>query len=357
MKALLVGYYGAGNLGDEILLAACLKFLSECTSVSSVCVLSENPEKTSEQFSERFFKREFKALNKFLIHDLLLGISECDSVIFGGGSIFQSVTSFKSLFYYSCVLLWAKLLRKKIILLSQGIGPFKHIFSEYLAKMCFRSANFVGLREGEGNLYFAKKWNIKNFTCTYDLAWSFDYENENKSKNEKQDSLIISLRTLPELNTEKIQMLVNFVTQNFNDWEIQLLAFQNTDIPAIEKFINLMPEPVQEKIKITELYSLDDFERVGKSVFQKSKLALCTRFHCAILSVLYNVFPIGISYDPKVKDLFKELCLESFDIDELHKINKNICQELSHNDKINKIRLLQKERLEALKILIDEEGF
>ena len=349
MKALLVGYYGAGNLGDEILLAASLKFLSECSSVSSVSVLSENPEKTLEQFSGRFFKREFKALNKFLVSDLLSGISECDSVIFGGGSIFQSVTSFKSLFYYSCVLLWAKLLRKKIILLSQGIGPFRDIFSECLAKTCFRSANFVGLREGEGNLHFTKKWNIKNFTCTYDLAWSLNYEN----KNEKQNSLIISLRTLAELSTEKIQMLVNFVSQNFNDWEIKLLAFQNTDIPAIKKFIKLMPESMLKKTETVELYSLDDFERVGKSVFEKSKLALCTRFHCAILSVLYNVFPIGISYDPKVKDLFKELGLESFDIDELHKINKNICQELSHNDKINEIRLLQKERLEALKILIN----
>ena len=51
-------------------------------------------------------------------------------LVMGGGSVFQSHTSFLSLLYYLMIVLVAKLLRCKVIILCHGWGPFKQYWHQ-----------------------------------------------------------------------------------------------------------------------------------------------------------------------------------------------------------------------------------
>ena len=50
-KAAVLGYYGFGNLGDELLLTACIEMFGRCgVSRESLVILSNNPAETSRNF-------------------------------------------------------------------------------------------------------------------------------------------------------------------------------------------------------------------------------------------------------------------------------------------------------------------
>ena len=50
-KAAILGYYGFGNLGDELLLTACLDMFTRCgVKRDALVVLSNNPAETSRNF-------------------------------------------------------------------------------------------------------------------------------------------------------------------------------------------------------------------------------------------------------------------------------------------------------------------
>ena len=65
-KAALIGYYGFGNLGDELLLQASLNFLNEAGIFNNqIIVLSNNPDETSKNFGVKSVSRwNFKTLIK-----------------------------------------------------------------------------------------------------------------------------------------------------------------------------------------------------------------------------------------------------------------------------------------------------
>ena len=90
-KAVISGYYGFDNFGDEAILNVLVSNLKK--NEIEVCVISKNPQKTSK-------KLDIKSVYTFSILSILKSIKSSDVLISGGGSLLQDVTSLKSLFYY-----------------------------------------------------------------------------------------------------------------------------------------------------------------------------------------------------------------------------------------------------------------
>ncbi len=99
--AYFVGYYGFGNAGDEHLLLRAQALVQAKRS----WVLP---------------RRRIRAL-----WDMATKIWRADSVVFGGGSLFQDRSSRMSLVYYLLILSWACLWRRRILLLGHGVGPIR----------------------------------------------------------------------------------------------------------------------------------------------------------------------------------------------------------------------------------------
>jgi polysaccharide pyruvyl transferase WcaK-like protein len=79
MRALLSGYYGKGNGGNEALLATLLQMLPP--HVTPV-VLFGNPKMTHDRYS-------VESYNRMAIVPVLQALASCDMFISGGGSLIQ----------------------------------------------------------------------------------------------------------------------------------------------------------------------------------------------------------------------------------------------------------------------------
>lgn len=110
---LVSGYYGAGNLGDEALLAGLLGALRR-RGASDVAVLSLDPERTRALHGVRAHHR---------ISGLPYALLRSDVVISGGGGLLQDVTSARSLDYYLAVIGVARALGKRVVVYGQSLGP------------------------------------------------------------------------------------------------------------------------------------------------------------------------------------------------------------------------------------------
>ncbi|MDR3278348.1 MAG: polysaccharide pyruvyl transferase CsaB [Oscillospiraceae bacterium] len=117
-RVVMSGYYGFGNAGDEAILQSIHRNIENCGGDVAIRVLSKNPRATKAQYG-------YDAVGRFNLPGVLRAISQSDALVFGGGSLLQDQTSTRSLLYYLFIIRLAKLLRKKVMIYANGIGPVK----------------------------------------------------------------------------------------------------------------------------------------------------------------------------------------------------------------------------------------
>ena len=134
--ALLCGYYGFGNMGDDILLRSAIERARSELPHISLGALTQSPRRDGARFGVTCKSRR-----------LPLSVLNCKYLIFGGGTLFQEDTSLRSLCYYSLLLLSAKARGAKIYLWGNGLGRPRSRFGRALTSRCLDRADYIGLRD------------------------------------------------------------------------------------------------------------------------------------------------------------------------------------------------------------------
>ena len=83
----LVGYYGYGNVGDDICLIKTKEIILNVYPNSSFYILSKG---VIDDYS----------VNRWNLFSIIYTMFRSDQIVFGGGGLLQNKTSFKSLYYY-----------------------------------------------------------------------------------------------------------------------------------------------------------------------------------------------------------------------------------------------------------------
>ena len=136
---LILGYYGFGNSGDDVLLMSVAEQLKKCKSDVKLEVLSKKPSETERLYGIKSVKRD----NPFSLLRAVLG---CRVLLVGGGTLIQDSTSTKSLMYYLFVIRLAELFGKKVMLYANGIGEIKSENMRRTAKI-LNKVDVITLRE------------------------------------------------------------------------------------------------------------------------------------------------------------------------------------------------------------------
>ena len=126
--AILFGYYGFGNTGDEQLLDTSIRIIKELP-ISINYVVANGPRSTP-----------FSSFNRWNIIHWVMHLNQSSYLIFGGGSVFQSGTSCRSLMFYLFIVLLARLFGCKVILLCHGWGPFRSQWHQSIARIILKDA-------------------------------------------------------------------------------------------------------------------------------------------------------------------------------------------------------------------------
>lgn len=142
-RIVLSGYYGFGNTGDEAVLAGILATFREIGLDAQVTVLSADPARTIAEHPG------VNSVHRYSPTALLRTISSADLVISGGGSLFQDVTSRRSVAYYLMVLRLARFFRRKTMIYAQGVGPLKAESTRKAVAGEFNKASLITVRDSD----------------------------------------------------------------------------------------------------------------------------------------------------------------------------------------------------------------
>lgn len=345
VKVLIIGYYGAGNIGDEVLLDATIDLLKTIYESPSVTVLTNDTVDTKEN-------RQVEAVNRNSYFQVIKIIKGSDIVIGGGGSMLQNVTSNKSLIYYLGILNLAKLFRKKVALLGNGIGPIKREFYKKTTKYVLSKLDAIVLRDKD-SYKLLEGFGLNNIYLGNDLAFTLDISETVEKENKK---VLINLRKW-DYNNNFIKSMENFVNYLISqDFKVTLISFQSdNDELVLKRIFNNINSP---NLKYFESKESDKIV----SEINSSELFIGMRLHGLIFASICSRPFIALSYDPKVSTFSKNLEQNYFEdlnnisinaiIDTFDDVYRNIdCFEDKLRKNNEKIRELSHVHEEVLKNL------
>ena len=284
---LLLGYYGFGNLGDELLLRACIKILNERgIENKNIIVLSNNPDETQKNF-------DVESVNRWKISEVVKAMRKSENLILGGGGLFQDSTSVKSCVYYWGVVRLARLFKLKIFAIGQSIGPLNSKISKFLTRNALRLCDKVHVRD-ENSFNIAKNFNIKNLELGSDLVLKLRIRSEELGVKSEKKFLLLNLR--PDKNLEKFVNVITPRVKNFSGEKIG--AALSIDDEKI--LINYQKILGLDEIKLIK--NFDDAEKL----FSSASCAIGMRLHFGVLAKIFETPVTLMPYDIKVSEFARQ---------------------------------------------------
>ncbi len=277
-KAALLGYYGFGNLGDELLLQSCIEILSRNgISRDKIVVLSNSPSETSESF-------HVDTVNRWKVREVIHAFRNSDSLVLGGGGLFQDSTSVKSCVWYWGIVRLAKFLGCKVYALGQSFGPLNSKLSLILTRNALNSCSRIHVRD-ELSYNVAVTSKCRSVTLGSDIVMTLKPDSYSHDDN---GYMLVNLRPCSKLND-----YIRIITPYLND-NIKGAALSDEDIEPLKMIIN--------QKDIVRVKSFND----AQSLWQGASSALGMRLHFGVLSRIFRVPLSMMPYDVKVSEFAKQ---------------------------------------------------
>jgi polysaccharide pyruvyl transferase CsaB len=325
-RAVLCGYYGMGNAGDEALLVSLLQMLPE--SVEPI-VLSGDPQTTKKQYgvASCYRKSTFAILN---------ALQQSEIFIWGGGSLMQDSTSIASPIYYAGLMALAQKQGLKTIAWGQGIGPLTKPLTRWLTKQVLLGCDAISVRDS-ASAKLLNSWQLEPLIAP-DPVWALESKTVSGLDELPNPKVAVILRSHPQLTTERLKTLI-LALQNFQAQTnsfILLVPFQPTQDRAIAEKIAAQLNQNYTILSITDPQEL-------KGLFKQVKMAIAMRLHSVIMAVAEGCSCFALSYDPKVSQLMLQLNLPGYDLTDLpqdpQKISHAWLDHYNHGKTLNQIQI------------------
>jgi polysaccharide pyruvyl transferase CsaB len=291
IKAVIFGYFGQGNIGDETNLAQLVGLLREIDPTVQLTVISASPGLTAAEF-------DVKTVGKYDLRSICQVLRNADFLIGGGGALFQDHTSLRSLSYYSCLVLVAKHFKLKVFLYGQGIGPLRSKLGKYLARWALAKIDLITVRDRVSIIALADL-NVKkpeiHFTAEPLLV-----------KNQVAKQLVTGYwERIQARKRYKIGLIFQdnpIVKKSF--WK-DFVACLNWE-PHVELFLlTLDLRDWEFNQKLAAAHDLNLLERITsweglQAAIGGFDLVLSTRLHGLVAAVIQGVPAYGLAIDPKI---------------------------------------------------------
>lgn len=333
-RGFLIGYYGFGNAGDDILLSKTTQIIKQKYPHISLCVLYKYkewiqaatkidplkfpPYKNSKIFGELTFAKRHSL-------QVMGAFFRAQIIVFGGGTLFQDRTSTASLLYYLSFIFWGMIFRKKMVLLGQGVGSFKGRKTNWLVKFCINRCVAVSLRD-EASLNVAKKQlNIQNDKLTLASDLAYFNTSATTSKVTPEGLISLSLRPCSAFKKTKKELIkgLHQLDQPFIFLECQ----HGDDFTCIKKEVERKPSSKgPSPIAIDEIWYLNHYFYEHNIENQPVYMVVGMRYHSLVWASLHHLPFIGLGYDEKVKQLCTELGQEYIDLHPASFTDKQLTQ-------------------------------
>jgi polysaccharide pyruvyl transferase CsaB len=310
-KAVICGYYGRGNAGDEALLAVLLQMLP---SDWQAVVLTANPEKTQKLHGPRI-----QVVDRYHLGQLYQSLRQGDYFLWGGGSLMQDSTSWRSPVYYGGLMLLAQRMGLKTLAWAQGIGPLHSPFSQWLAQQCLASCTRISVRDSQSAELLAS-WGIPCLLAP-DPVWCLTSQPAKGLWDLPAPRIAVALRSHPLLTPAKLRLLSTALVhlQQATSAHILLIPFQPRQDLAIAQVL-------QQALPHSSTIWVEENPHLLKGVFRGVEMAITMRLHSLIMALGAGCRCFALSYDPKVRSVMQDLQVAGWDVSSMPEDPSQITQ-------------------------------
>ncbi len=327
---IISGYYGYNNMGDDSLLASMIASLKKREPNIRITVLSKRPSETRRLFG-------VASINRFNPLSLFIAMRSAKLLISGGGSLLQNETSNRSLNYYISIIKLAKMMGLKVAVYASGIGPVHGDKFRERTRQALESADSITLRESS-SLEEIRAMNVKNpnVSVTADPVFAMDtpdgdwinYIMKHREIPAGKRYFAVSLRSWHSSSEDfeaKIATFCKAVSEKYNMTPLFIPLQISRDLAICEQMALLCNGILVRDLTASEF----------TGIISNTQFVLGMRLHSLIYTARAGVPFIGLSYDPKINALAKELDipfvigLDSVDADSLLKMADEIMENRS----------------------------
>lgn len=323
----IIGGYGQGNTGDEAILSEIVRQLKRSISYSRLhfIVFSYDKEKTLNASKMEWLKvigwsRRYLSIK--WIFDILKTLYTIDMLIIGGGSVIYDA----SILPLSLLILFCKILNKKVMCYAIGASHIRGIWQRFLACLTLNTVDLITVRDVDAREYLARLHIIKpTIIVTADPAMTLNAKTsenivhilslEDIIKDETPlvgismrnwsgmaddpiifDKIKVILREVVRHLIEQLNLEVVFIPLSFfssMEWDDRIAAHELIETINIKE---------KSRINIIEGEYLPE-EISG--ILGSMDMVIGMRLHSLIFAANQGVPIVAINYDPKIKGFMK----------------------------------------------------
>ena len=293
-KILLVGNYGAGNHGDNLLMIAARLGIKKAMPDSEIRVMS--PGKDADYplppaGIRSWLKLKFIKANK--------GLDWCDYVVFGGGGLLNTEVP-RSLAIWGKVIDKAYKAGRRIYMLGQSFADSP---SSKLNKLLTK-VELVTVRDTSSYNFIQRSSLNVPVRLTADLVFGLNKDQLSVDKNKfDEDFVVINLRdykhVAPELVLSIAEDVVNYFTSN-TPYSLYLVPFG----PSDESMHKHLLEHFKDNGRVIPL-SEDEQECID--AVRHSKGVVSVRLHPCLIGMIFDKPVLNLSYSSKTSGLMGDL--------------------------------------------------
>jgi polysaccharide pyruvyl transferase CsaB len=292
-RVALAGYYGFGNLGDELLAEAAAASLLRCgVPRERLILLSADPADARRRFG-------IDAVNRWKPAQVLRALGQSETLLFGGGGLFQDATSLRSCLYYGSLARLARFAGAVPWALGQSVGPLSTRAGRLLTRSALGLCRALQVRDKASLAVCASLGLSAELGRDPVLSLGDAFEEARAGPPGPFSRFLVNLRpvagdaSLPERFARALAVEPDFARREGPPLCYTGVALAEEDERLMSDLIGrgrLPPMPV-ERVR-----SLEDAVRVWSG----ARGAAGMRLHFAELSALARVPLTAVPYDPKV---------------------------------------------------------
>jgi len=288
--ALICGYYGYGNCGDELVLRHMIDNQQTLSPNLRLAVLTAQGQSA----------HGIRGVPRYRPTAVLREIRHCGTFILGGGSLLQDATSRRSLAYYLTLLSLAHACAVPTMLYANGLGPLTPA-SLARCRRLLSSVDIISLRD----------------TASYRLVRAMNLPN---TKVILGADPVLSRPSLPAATAPFIAFLpkaaANQQTEKATVFAVADIAIQNhlhvtlapmsraEDTIAVRRAADLLrPLLAPHALRVTVSSSAP---RAIEKLIARATLVVSGRLHALILAFRAAVPCVGIGNDPKIPSFLRD---------------------------------------------------
>ena len=290
-QVLVLGYYGFGNFGDELIL---LGMQDELASIESEAAFAVN---NPSQYGSPACPRH-SLIDRHDSIAMRTAMRTCDYVILGGGGLIQDVTSWRSSLYYLGIPLLATLQKKRTLSYAQGVGPITRAWTRSLAKTVFSRMTMIDVRDDASRDLLIKcgiRGQNISVSCDVGLSYLVDRAPGTAAMGHHGPRIVACVNERFGWTPEETASFLDCLGSQSSARLDLVVLFPSADLA--------FTRAVRDRLLMNSELIVSPQPGELLELCGSATLTVAGRYHMAVAAVAARSPVVALAYDPKVSQL------------------------------------------------------